>query len=186
MMSIFENRIKTTVGSFILVGVFTLLEYLNGGVASHHLLAREDLPEISNWWGLLTVPILTWVVHSMINKRSEIESQANQNFKRNNNITQKRFLLALLFGISISVLWELGLENVLQYFILIPIVIAVFKPVHYPEFLLAFVIGMIYTFGGILPIIIGLVLMTISFMVNKFIQLLKTALVSKQNSKNKK
>ena len=125
----------------------------------------------------MTVPILTWVVHSLINRRYKTESQSNQNLNRNNK-TLIRFLSALLFGISVSALWELGLENILQYFILIPILIAVFIPLHFPEILLAFVIGMIYTFGGILPIIIGTVLLTISFFVNKFIQLLKSILIS--------
>ena len=70
----------------------------------------------------------------------------------------QRFLAALVFGIIASILWELRLEQVLQYYILFPILIAFFKPVHLPEFLLGFTLGMIYSFGGILPIIIGIIL----------------------------
>lgn len=33
-------------------------EHLNSGVVSHHLLQREDLPAISNWWGALVLPLL--------------------------------------------------------------------------------------------------------------------------------
>lgn len=183
-MSSIENRFKATIGMFILTGIFILIEHYKGGVVSHHLLAREDLPEISNWWGLLTVPIVTWVTYSLINRRDNIKSQSSQKLEKNNRKILIRFLPALIFGISVSLLWELGLENVLQYFILIPFLVAVFKPIHFPEYLLGFVIGMIYTFGGILPIIIGLVIMMIGFIINKLLQLFKTVIASNLNSIN--
>ena len=33
-------------------------EHYTGGVRSHHLLNRPDLPAISNWLGLITLPLL--------------------------------------------------------------------------------------------------------------------------------
>ena len=33
-------------------------EHFTGGVRSHHVLNRPDLPAISNWFGLLTLPLL--------------------------------------------------------------------------------------------------------------------------------
>ncbi|CAM5425326.1 hypothetical protein [Rhodanobacter lindaniclasticus] len=33
-------------------------EHVNGGVRSHHLLDRADLPAISNWLGLVVLPVL--------------------------------------------------------------------------------------------------------------------------------
>ena len=60
-------------------------------------------------------------------------------------------------------LLEFDLEKVLQYFMLGPFPVAIYKPVRFPEYLLGFVLGMIYAFGGILPMIIGLVLMITFF-----------------------
>jgi hypothetical protein len=179
MKSILYNRIKLSLGTFILVSVFLLLEYLKGGVVTHYLLAREDLPGISNWFGLLTIPLLSWIVASLINQRRLKEAKSDQQPERNDDKVLKRFLAALVFGILISVLWEFNLENILQYLILFPLLIAFFKPVHLPEFLLGFVLGMIYTFGGVLPILIGLVLLTISYLINKLIGLLKTSITAK-------
>jgi len=149
MNSILQNRALATTVTFVLTGLFILIEYLNGAVVSHHLLARKDLPAISN-------------------------CQSIKNLRNNNSKTRIRFLSALIFGIAISVLWELGLESVLQYIILIPLVVSLFKPVHFPECLLGFVIGLIFTFGGVLPIIVGLVLLVICFIINSLIKLLVT------------
>ncbi len=181
MNSILDNRTKLSIGTFILVSIFLLIEHFNGGVVTHHLLAREDLPGISNWWGLLTIPLLSWIVASLINHRRYIEAKSNQKTEINEDKDLKSFLAAFLFGIIISMLWEFNLENILQYFILSPLLIAFFKPVHRPEFLLGFVLGLIYTFGGILPLIIGFVLLLISYLINKLIQFLKTVFAFKSN-----
>ena len=172
MNALFENKVKSTIGIFILTGLFILIEHFDGGVVSHHLLAREDLPAISNWWGLLTVPLITWIVISLEKKKEKIVLSPNQHIKKN----QKRgirFLSALIFGIAISLLWELVLQHILSYIIIIPFLLSIFKPIHFPESLLGFVIGMIFTFGGILPIIGGLVILIICFIINKLINLLR-------------
>jgi len=175
LKSIFGNRIKVSAVTFIIVLIFIIIEHYNGGVVTHHLLAREDLPGISNWWGLLTIPLLGWVVSTLITHKRNKKVKSEQNLKEYNNIS-KRFLAALLFGIVVSIFWEFNLVNVLQYFILLPILIALFIPVHLPEFLLGFVLGMMYTFGGILPIIVGLVLLTICFVINALIRFLKSVI----------
>jgi|JI8StandDraft_2_1071088.scaffolds.fasta_scaffold01507_6 hypothetical protein len=160
-MSIFKNRLIVSLTVFFLTGIFLLFEHFNGGVVSHHLLARKDLPEISNYWGLLTIPLLAWITISLIQKRNE-DVQSNTS-----RIALNRFIFALIYGILLTLLWEFKAQHILQYFILLPLVISFFKPIHFPESLLGFVIGMIYAFGGILPIIVGLVLLTMSFIINK-------------------
>ena len=44
----------------ILAALLIFWEYLNGGVVTHYPLADADNPGTSNWWGLLTFPLLTW------------------------------------------------------------------------------------------------------------------------------
>ncbi|MEO8780207.1 MAG: hypothetical protein ABI389_16275, partial [Rhodanobacter sp.] len=37
-------------------------EHYTSGVRSHHLLDRPDLPAISNWFGLIVMPVLGWLL----------------------------------------------------------------------------------------------------------------------------
>ncbi|MBX2828232.1 MAG: hypothetical protein KTR22_08720 [Flavobacteriaceae bacterium] len=173
--SLVNYKVKFTIGAFIITLLFILWEYMNGGVITHHLLAREDLPGISNWWGLLTVSLLTWLVVTFIQRRRR---QTEKDEESDDNLI-KRFLGGLIFGMVVSLLWELDLEAVLPFFILLPVLLSFFTRVHFPESLLGFVIAMIYSFGGILPILIGLVLLLLSFIVYTLIRFIKSLVVSK-------
>lgn len=46
-----------------------LWEYFNGGVATHYPGADSSNLGLSNWWGLLTIPTLTWAALSLIKRR---------------------------------------------------------------------------------------------------------------------
>ncbi|UWX54380.1 hypothetical protein NYZ99_15770 [Maribacter litopenaei] len=78
-----------------------------------------------------------------------------------------RFLAALIFGTVASLLWELDFDEILRFYILLPFFIALFKPLYLPEHLLGFVIGMVFTFGGILPILVGTVILIGCYLVYK-------------------
>lgn len=170
--TIITNKLLITLGAFVLTFIFILWEYFNGGVVSHNLLAREDLPSFSNWLGLLTVPLLTWIVIVLIERRNTKKTKYEIEKEERVTSVQTRFLVALLFGVAVSLLWKFDLRHILQYFILLPVVIAFFKPIYFPEYLLGFVIGMLFTFGGVLPIMIGSVLLIVCFVVYKFIRIL--------------
>lgn len=178
LRSMLDNRVKVTVGAFIFVAALVSIEHFRGGVVTHYVLAREDMPGISNWWGLLTIPLLSWIVASLIKRRKNQAAESGQKPAENDDKVLKRFLAALAFGIVASLLWEFNLENLLQYFILFPILIAFFQPVHRPEYLLGFVLGMLHTFGGVLPIVVGLVLLTIGYVIHQLVRFLKTVIVS--------
>lgn len=168
-----KNKYWAVLGALLITSLFILLEHLNGGIITHHLLAREDLPGISNWWGLLTIPLLTWICLFFIHKRK------NKN-PENENKNLNRFLSALVFGVVASILWELDQAETLSFYILLPLPIALFKPLYLPEYLLGFVIGMLFTFGGMLPIIVGSVLIFLCFLIFKFMGVLKS--IFKRNS----
>ncbi|WP_297693309.1 hypothetical protein [uncultured Eudoraea sp.] len=179
LQSVINNRIQATIGAFILTFACILWEYFNGGVVSHHLLAREDLPAFSNWWGLLTVPLLFWIAISLINRRQENSDELKSNFQENETAVFRRFIAALVFGILISLLWEFKFESILKYLILFPILVAFFIPVHLPEYLMGFVLGMIFTFGGVLPIIIGVILLVACLIINRLVRFFRTLIKSK-------
>ncbi|SEL39664.1 hypothetical protein SAMN04487910_2336 [Aquimarina amphilecti] len=157
---IIQNKLPFIVLVTFLVGLHIFWEHYNGGVTTHHLLAREDLPGISNWWGLLSIPLLSWILISL----SKWLHNKNPTTYGLSQIT-KGFIGGLVFGILISLLWEFRLENILQYAIWSPIILAFFIRIYLPGNLLGFILGLTYTFGGILPIAIGLVLITVSFLV---------------------
>ena len=64
-----KNRILLIFGSVLLVLVHLVFEHFHGGVVTHYFLQDDTLPGISNWWGLLTLPLATWVVLMSIEKR---------------------------------------------------------------------------------------------------------------------
>jgi hypothetical protein len=162
-----KNKFKVILGSLIFTSFCLLWEHLNGGVITHHLLAREDLPGISNWWGLLTITSLTWISFYQIHKRQR------QNPELEKTIIS-RFFAAFVFGLIASILWELNLDEILPFYILLPLPIAFLIPLHRQEYLLGFVLGMLFTFGGILPILVGLVLTFLCFCLYKLVRILKS------------
>lgn len=160
VQKILNNKFVFLIVIIALVGLHLTWEHFNGGIITHHLLAKDDMPGISNWWGLVTIPILTLITIFLVQNKYK-----NKDDKSGLSTVTIGFLRGLGFGVLIAVLWELKLENVLQYVILLPIVIAFFTPVHYIQNLLGFVLGMTFTFGGILPIGIGLFLVIASFLI---------------------
>lgn len=168
--SIVRYKLPIIISVFLVTALFVLREYFYGGVITHHLLADPELPGASNWWGLLTISILAWVVVWFIERRQNNSQAQEEGFKKENRLIIKRFLIALVFGTLCSILWEFRLEEILQYLILLPVAIAIFVRVHWPECLLGFVLGMMYAFGGILPILVGVVLMLLTFIAYKGIR----------------
>jgi hypothetical protein len=173
LKSIIGNKSQASLGVFIVTFLFILWEHFNGGVVTHHLLARDDLPGLSNWWGLVTVPLLYLISISLINRRSDKLVNSKTKSEEFENKIFKRFLAGLGFGLLLSILWEFQFESILQYLILIPILVAFFRPVHLPEYLMGFVLGMLFTFGGILPIMFGVILSFLCFLINSIMKVLR-------------
>ena len=62
-------RIPLTITVTILIFALLIWQHFHGGVPSHHILHQADLPSISNWWGGLLLPVLTWVLSDKIQNR---------------------------------------------------------------------------------------------------------------------
>lgn len=62
---------------------------------------------------------------------------------------------ALCFGVLLSVFFSLGNDQVTGAMFESLFLIALFTPIYRAEYLLGFVLGMAYTFGGVLPSIVG-------------------------------
>lgn len=120
-------------------------EATHGGVRVHHLLARSDLPSVSNWWGLLVLPALgAWSGFS-VQRRLE-----------RNRATLAKSITALtgaaLVGVTLSALFAAGLEDVVPRVFLGVLVTGVFLPTYRPEYLFGFVLGMMFVLGPVIPL----------------------------------
>ena len=160
-----KNRILFIGIVAILVWLHLLWDYLHDGVPSHHILHRADLPSISNWWGGIAVPLVSWFLLYQIAKRINNKTSGTDKL----NKTVYAFLGALLFGIILSFFFIID-SNIQLYMMIGAILISFFIPLYRAEFLLGFIIGMTYTFGGIIPIVSGIILTIIFTIAYKFVR----------------
>jgi len=153
----FNVRIYFT--ALVSLAMWSLLawNHYHGGVPNHHLLAREDLPSISNWWGAVSLPLLTWFLLYRVQKR-----MANQDETVSvSGIPQQvvySFVGALAFGIALSVFFTLDYSGFPVNMLKALLIAALFFPIYRAECMLGFVIGMTFTFGAVLPMLVGSVL----------------------------
>lgn len=156
-------RFGIVLGAFVLVVVHLSWEMLHGGVASHHFLARSDLPSISNWWGIILVPALAWFVAGRVQNRSASGIRNNCATFENVRRAMPAFAGALLYGgaLAVSFAYGFGIE---QYLFFGLFAIGLFLPIYRGEYLLGFVLGMMVTFGAILPMIVGTIVASFSWL----------------------
>lgn len=155
----FKARLYFT--GVVTVAIWCLLiwDHYHGGVPGHHILARADMPEISNWWGGLLLPLLTWFLSFRVHKRIIKNDVYASGFPAN---IFYGFFAALIFGIVLSTFFTLGNTEMPGYMLTGLLLTAPFLPVYRAECLLGFVIGMTFTFGAVLPTLAGSILALLS------------------------
>ena len=161
--SFFKVRLFLT--ALVSLAIWALLSYqhYHGGVPRHHLLADENLPSFSNWWGALLLPALTWILHYRIEKRSFTPDAATHPAPATSlQHVLYGFVGSLAFGGLLSIFFMLGNTEVPGYMLLVVFALALFLPVYRAQCLLGFVLGMSFTFGAVLPTFIGLILTLIT------------------------
>lgn len=129
-----ENLFTTLKGRMIFIAIVTMLfglqlfwEHSHGGVNTHYLLHRQDLPGFSNWWGIIVLPLLTWILLYLIHRRFKANKSTSEEKKR----VIIRFLAGLLFGILMSILFPLGYEAVQANLMLGVILLSFFIPLFF-------------------------------------------------------
>ena len=170
MNQVLFKKIGLAITATISVCILVLLiwEHYHGGVPSHSFMARKDMPSISNWWGALLLPLLSWFSIFRLQKRLFLGETKL--------VSPQKLQSALLFFIaglcyvgSMAYCFVTHKEDING--VLFPglFLLALILPLYRAEFFLGFVIGMTYTFGAILPTIIALVFVSISFMAHKYV-----------------
>lgn len=132
-------------------------EYFHGGVASHHLLNRADLPSISNYWGVILLPALTWFVTGRITSRLANTEQWKGKFSIKTWVIVG-LLSALLVGGALSWAFTQGFDDLASFIFIGIFVAGLLAPVYRAECILGFVLGMTFTFGAILPLLVASVI----------------------------
>lgn len=146
-----------------------LWEQLNGGIKSHHFLAMEDMPAISNGWGLIFLPVLAWFLAGGIQKRIQGQSIGKESKGRALAMIVLGFIGSLIYGALLSYFFTVGNENMSAYLFFGMLLMALILPIFRGEYLLGFILGMTFTFGAVLPTIIGLIIASLSALVHLFI-----------------
>ncbi len=137
-------------------------EHFNGGVLSHHILQRADLPAISNWWGTLLLPALTWFLTGRILRRMALDSGGREATAKWAVRVAAGFVGALLYGLLLALTFTLYYETISFYLFLGMFLAALLIPVYRAEYVLGFILGMTFTFGAVLPTIVASLVAAVS------------------------
>lgn len=139
-------RTRLTVAVAVVMALLLGWQHLNGGVPAHHLLAREDLPAMSNWWGLLTLPALAWFLLGRIERRLKIPGSSA-------TVIAGAFAAALAYGALLAFCFVSGRPDLSDSLAQAVFLFALAFPVYRAECVLGFVVGMSFFLGAILPMI---------------------------------
>ena len=159
-----NKRILYTLIVFCGALIHILWDYFHEGVPVHHLLQRADLPGISNWWGLVSLPLLCWVVLVRINRRYKSDSIIRAMQQKRGIYT--RFAAGLVFGAALSYFFIIG-SVVPGYMMAALFVIAFIIPLYLGEYLIGFALGTAFTLGGVLPVLVVCILAPVYWVLHK-------------------
>jgi hypothetical protein len=144
--------------------IFLVWQHFHGGVPSHHFFDRADMPAVSGWWGGLLLPAMTWFLVGRVQRRVARQGGTSRRY------ALIGFSSALLFGVLLSVFFTLDDEQVSNAMFESLFLIALVAPIYRGEYLLGFVLGMAYTFGGVLPSIVGSVVAIIIMVIYRYVR----------------
>lgn len=156
-------RIQIAFTSLVTLAIWSLLvwQYFHQGVPTHHLLQRADMPAISNWWGGILLPVLSWLLVGRVNKRI---------LNDDNGATYPvgviiGFVGALIYGVGLSVAFFGGYPEIASVLFQGILLLALFARVYREECLLGFILSMSIGFGAVLPTLFGMLIATASAIV---------------------
>lgn len=149
-----HNQLNSQRLAFVLlIAAFAILhlslEMLTGGVRTHYPLMREDMPALSNWWGLLILPLFGWIAHYFATKEN-----SGAGILGLNKVVFYRLACGFSYGALIAAGFELGLGQMPLYLLLGLLLGGIVYPLYRGELMLGLVMGMTYTFGAVIPTVL--------------------------------
>lgn len=150
------TRIHYAIVITVSITIWSLLiwQHFTNGVPSHHPLANEEYPAISNWWGALLLPLITWyLVRRTIQRLHHIHSM--DIFSRASREALLAGIVAMAFSTTLAWCFLNGYEPYAGWMLQGALLCSLFIPLYRAEYLLGFILGMTYTIGAVLPTVIG-------------------------------
>jgi hypothetical protein len=170
------NTMRTRIILTLAVAAYEMVhlgwEYAHGGVVSHHILQRPDLPAISNGWGLVLLPVLAWFLIGRMQARNAQQSKAFPS----RDMTL-RFVAALAYGAGLATAFSLGYESVTTALFFSLFALALLTALYRAELVLGFVLGMSFVFGAVLPTLIAGIFAGLSWLLHGLARLFGKAVV---------
>jgi len=155
-----KTRGLITITFTLIMGLIIAWEYFyENGVATHYLLHSKDMPGFSNWWGLVLIPIFSWVATGFIKPKTV-------NNKERYRSIFLGFLTLFFFGFALSYAFLMKSDMTL-YLTGALLVSAFLTPVHRVECLLGYVMSMIFVFGAIIPLLFGILFWLLFQLIHK-------------------
>ena len=158
-----------TVGAGLLQLLLLVREHFTGGVISHHVLHDPALPAISNFWGLLVLPLLGLLTAWHGNRQLAAVSENTESQPFLPPLIWLGFSLMLLVTLLQSVFWTLGLEQVTAYLALAVLLAGLLVPIYRPECLLGYTLGAAPVFGAVIPLVGVLFMALLSYLVHRWL-----------------
>ncbi|HEY0922204.1 hypothetical protein [Rheinheimera pacifica] len=159
-MSAYRVSLWLPLVALLLAAMHLTIEHLSTGVQSHHLFNDATLPAISNWFELITLPLLGLALATYAQRQPAYISRL---------ATVPVSLLpgligAACYGAVFAASFALGQMTIttLLFFGLLPC--AVLFPLYRLHYISGFVVAMTFTFGGILPLMIAAALALLSWL----------------------
>ena len=144
-------RTTATIAITLVMALLLGWQHTHGGVPSHHLLADPTLPSLSNWWGLLSLPLLSWYLLGRIERRRRSDPTAAHG-------DAAAFAGALVFGALLALLFTAGQTDATEQMVLMLPLLALFYPIHRAACVLGFVIGTRRGWGDLATVAIAVAL----------------------------
>lgn len=163
-----QTRLYFTAFTTLIVWAMLVWQYTHQGVPSHYLLQDPSLPELSNWWGALLLPVLSWVMLGRIQQRLLKHSPEKIDIQSKKVLIS--FVIASIYGVILSFCFINGYEAVSSVMFPAILFFAIFFRLYRAEFILAFILSMSFTFGAVLPTIFGTLIAISSFIVFTVVQ----------------
>ena len=155
----------------VIVAALLAHEHFTGGVRSHHLLDRPDLPAISNWFGLIVMAVLGWLLGSRFRRALFRSTQSGSSVR-----IWVCLVCSLLYGAAMATSFALGAPAITSTLFFGLFLFAVIFPIYRIEYITGFVVGMAFVFGAVLPCLVAIVLAVVSFVVRFGIKALMSAI----------
>lgn len=163
-------RVRVALAALIATFVWAVLvwEHLHGGVVSHSVLARDDLPGISNSWGGVLMPVLAWFLIGRIQRRTR--RHHGNAASSSPEAVVAGFAGAAVFGILLSVFFSTGQERLTSHMATALLPLALLFPIYRAEYVLGFVVAMTFTFGAVLPTVFACVVASVAALMYRYVR----------------